>query len=71
MIEQICVHIPTRSDVLVYIKTALRKRRSVLKWPAKGSDLDPVEMFWSILDKKLAAKPIYSIIELRQRLEEE
>ena len=44
---------------------------NVLEWPAKSSDLNPIEMFWSILDKKLAAKPIYSIMELRQRLEEE
>ena len=44
---------------------------NVLEWPAKSLDLNPIEMLCSILDKKLAAKPIYSIMKLRQRLEEE
>ena len=44
---------------------------NVLERPAKTPDLKPIEMLWSILNKKLAAKPIYSIMELRQRLEEE
>ena len=44
---------------------------NVLEWPAKIPDLNPIEMLSSILDKKLAAKPIYSIMELRQQLEEE
>ena len=44
---------------------------NVLEWPAKSPHLNPIEMLWSILDKKLAAKPIYSIMELRQRFEEE
>ena len=44
---------------------------NALEWPAKSSHLNPVEMLCFILDKKLAAKPIYSIMELRQRLEEE
>ena len=44
---------------------------NVLEWPGKSSALNAIEMLWSILDKKSAAKPIYSIMELRQRLEEE
>ena len=44
---------------------------NVLEWPVKSPHLNPIEMLCSILDKKLAAKPIYSIMELRQRLEEE
>ena len=44
---------------------------NVLEWPAKSPDLNPIEMLCSIFDKKLAAKPIYSIMELRQRLEDD
>ena len=58
-----------------YVKTHPKKMAklnvNVFEWPEKGPDLNPVEMFWSILDKKWAAKPIYSIMELRQQLEEE
>ena len=44
---------------------------NVLEWSMKRLDLNPVEMLWSILAKKLATKPIYLIMELYQRLEEE
>ena len=44
---------------------------NVLEWPEKSPDLNPIEILCSILDKKLAVKIIYSIMELRQRLEEE
>ena len=40
-------------------------------WALKRPDLNPVEMIWSILDKKLAAKPIYSKATLIERLQEE
>ncbi|CAF1611181.1 unnamed protein product [Rotaria magnacalcarata] len=54
------------------VKEKIKKLKlNVLEWPVKSPDLNPIEMLWSILDKKLAAKPIYSIMELRQRLEEE
>ena len=44
---------------------------NILEWSAKSPGLNSIEMLCSILDKKLAVKPIYSTIELRQRLEEE
>ena len=44
---------------------------NVLEWSAKSLELNPIEMLWSILGKKLAAEPIYSIMKLRRRLEEE
>ena len=34
-------------------------------------DLNPMEMLWSILDKKLASKPIYSRAALTDHLQEE
>ena len=61
---------PWHTSKLVQEKMA-KLKLNVLEWPVKSSDLNPIEMLWSILDKKLAAKPIYSIMELRQRLEEE
>ena len=42
-----------------------------LPWVAKSPDLNPIEMLWSILDKKLIRTPIYSITELMNRLEQE
>ena len=61
---------PCHTSKLFQEKMA-KLKLNVLEWPAKSSDLNPIEMLCSILDKKLAAKPIYSIMELRQRLEEE
>jgi transposase len=31
----------------------------VLKWTPKSPDLNPIEMLWSIIDKRLASKPIF------------
>ena len=45
--------------------------RSEADWTSKRPDLNPMEMFWSILDKKLAAKPIYSKATLIERFQEE
>ena len=60
---------PCHTSKLVQEKMA-KLKVNVLEWPAKILNLNPVEMLCSILDKKLAAKPIYSITELRQQLEE-
>ena len=60
---------PWHTSKLVQEKIA-KLRLNVLERPAKSLDLNPIEMLWSILDKKLAAKPIYSIMEFCQRLEE-
>jgi transposase len=43
----------------------------VLDWASRSCDLNPIEMLWSIIDKKLISKPIYNKETLRQRLEEE
>ncbi|CAF1534459.1 unnamed protein product [Adineta ricciae] len=42
-----------------------------LDWTPKSPDLNPIEMLWSIIDKKLASKPIYSKTALIDRLQEE
>ena len=39
-------------------------------WALKRPDLNPVEMLWSILDKELVAKLIYSKAALLERLQE-
>ena len=44
---------------------------NVLDWAPKSPDLNPIEMLWSIIDKRLAATPIYSKQGLRERLDEE
>ena len=61
---------PWRTAELVQEKMA-KLKLNVLEWPAKNPDLNPIEMLCSILDKKLAAKAIYSIMAFRQPLEEE
>ena len=54
------------------LKDQIRKLKlNVLDWAPKSPDLNPIEMLWSILDKKLASRPIYSKAELKRRLEEE
>ena len=37
----------------------------------KSQDLNPVEIIWSILEKKLAVKPIYSKVTLIEHPQEE
>ncbi|CAM4796680.1 unnamed protein product [Rotaria magnacalcarata] len=49
----------------------IRLKLKMLDWAPKSPDLNPVEMLWSILDKKLASKPIYSKAALVERLQEE
>ena len=49
----------------------VKLKLNVLEWAPKSSDLNPVEMLWSILDKKLTTKPIYSKAALIERLQEE
>ena len=61
---------PWYTSKLVQEKMA-KLKLNVLEWLAKSPHLNPIEMLCSILDKKLAAKSIYSIMELRQRLENE
>ena len=61
---------PWHTSKLVQEKMA-KLKLNVLESPAKSPHLNPIVMLCSILDKKLAAKSIYSIMELRQRLEEE
>ena len=46
-------------------------RLNVLDWAQKSPNLNPTEMLWSILDKKLYPKPIYSRAALIDRLQEE
>jgi hypothetical protein len=60
---------------MVHIKYFERKNwqiaLDVLDWAPKSPDLNPIEMLWSILDKKLASKPMYSRAALMDRLQEE
>jgi len=48
-----------------------KMKLNMLEWVSKSPDLNPVEMLWSILDKKLGAKPIYTKAQLKERLEQE
>ena len=57
------------SNVVREKKAKLKLRK--LDWAPKSPDLNPIAMLWSILDKRLAAKPIYSKAALIERLEEE
>ena len=43
----------------------------MLNWALKSPDLNSVKILWSILDKKLTVKPIYSKMTLIARLQEE
>ena len=61
---------PWHTSKLVKAKMA-KMKLNLLPWAAKSPDLNPIEMLWSILDKKLIGKPIYSISELKKRLQQE
>ena len=61
---------PWHTSKLVQGKMA-KLKLNVLECPVKSSDLNPVKILCSILDKKSAAKPILSLMGRRQQLEEE
>lgn len=48
-----------------------RFKLNVLDWAPKSPDLNPIEMLWSIIDKRLASRPMYSKASLVERLQEE
>ena len=64
-----------RPGSLAYVQYRERKiaklKLNLLDWAPKSPDLSPIEMLWSILDKKLASKLIYSKAALMDRLQEE
>lgn len=63
-----------RRDIhrMYIVKQKIRDLKlNLLNWAPKSPDLNPIEMLWSIIDKKLAATPIYSKTALQQRLNEE
>ena len=51
--------------------TIKQMKLKVLDWAPKSPDLNPVVILWSILDKNLASKPIYSKLALQDRLQQE
>ena len=75
MTEHIRLDIPTRSSTLAYVKTPPRRNGKIeakrTRMASENSGLNPAEILWSIFVKKMATKPMYSIMELRQQLEEE
>ena len=48
-----------------------KMKLNVLDWPAKSPDFNPIEMIWSIIDKKLMKIPIYNKETRQKCLEEE
>ena len=62
--------VPWHTSNIVKERVVTLKLR-VLEWTLKSLELNSVEMFWSILHKKLATKPIYSKAALTDRLQEE
>ena len=59
---------PWRTSNIVKEKIAKLKLR-MLHWAPKRPDLNPLEMLWSILEKRLAAKSIYSKTASIERLQ--
>ena len=49
----------------------VKMKLNMFEWVAKSPDLNSVEMLWSIIDKRLATKPIYTKEQLKERLKEE
>ena len=44
---------------------------SVLPWPAKGPDLNPIEHVWELLDRRVRAIPPRNVQELADALVEQ
>ena len=61
---------PWHTSNIVKDKIA-KLKLNVLDWAPKSPDLNPVEMLWSILDERLASKPMFSKGALMDRLQEE
>ncbi|CAF4338913.1 unnamed protein product [Rotaria sp. Silwood2] len=54
------------------VKEQIKKLKiNMLEWPPNSPDLNVVEQLWSIIDKRLASKPINSKAELQKHLQEE
>lgn len=54
------------------VEEKLKKLKyKVLDWAPRNCDLNPIEMIWSIIDKRLSSTPIYNKETLSQRLKEE
>ena len=49
---------PWHTSNIVKEKIA-KLKLDLLDWTPKSLDLNPIKMLWSILDKKLASRPIY------------
>jgi transposase len=61
---------PWHTSKIVQAKIAVLGLK-VLKWAPKSPDLNPIEMLWSIIDKRLIANPIYSKTALLERIQQE
>ena len=61
---------PWHTSDIVKEKIA-KLKLTVLDWVPKSPDLNPIEMLCSILDKRLASRPIYSRATLMERFQEE
>ena len=62
--------VPWQTSNIVKGKIA-KLKLNVLDWALKSPHLNSMEMLWSILEKKLSWKPVYSRTGLMERLEEE
>ena len=51
--------------------TIKQMKFKVLNWAAKSPDLNSMEILWSILEKNLSSKSIYSKLALQDRLQQE
>lgn len=48
-----------------------RNRIRVIEWPPRSPDLNPIEILWSIIDRRLAKKSMQNLNQLRIEVEKE
>ena len=68
--QWIVQHDSTTAHTAISVKEWLdQKNITVIPWPARSPDLNPIKNIWAWIDKRLVKESIASVTQLQQALE--